>query len=66
MDNLGILLPDYIKGQPYTVESGKSVTIAVFNGNERGSLKFTLSFSAAHMVAASAIALASGLLATSN
>ena len=38
VDNLGILLPDYIKGQPYSVEAGKSVTIAVFNGNERGNL----------------------------
>ena len=66
VENLGILLPDYIKGQPYSVESGKSVTIAVFNGNERGNLEFDISFSDAHIVAASAIGLALGLLATSN
>ena len=38
VDSLGILIPDYIKGQPYSVEPGKSVTIALFNGNERGNL----------------------------
>ena len=66
VESLGILLPDYIKGQPYSVEPGKSVSIAVFNGGDRGNLNFDISFSGAQRVVASAIGLTMGVLATSN
>ena len=46
-DNLGVLIPDYIMGQPYSIEQGESVSVAIYNGNERGTLEFTVSFSAA-------------------
>ena len=59
--NLGILLPDYIMGQPYTIEQGRNVTIAIFNGNAKGTLEYDVSFSRATQLIASAFTLIAAL-----
>ena len=46
-DDLGVLYPDYVIGQPITVPEGETKIITIYNGNSAGYLNFKISFSGA-------------------
>ena len=60
-NELGVLYPSYVIGQPITVEQGKVNYITVFNGKSKGSVQFAVTFSGAASLALSGLA-AAGLI----
>ena len=47
-EDLGVLVPGYVIGQPITVPQGEKREITIYNGKEEGALFFKLSFSGAN------------------
>ena len=60
-NDLGVLYPSYVMGQPITVEKGKVQYITVYNGKQSGSVQFAVTFSGAASLALSGLA-AAGLI----
>lgn len=63
--NLGVLYPGYVIGEPITIPEGFIRYVTIYNGNQAGILRYTLSFSAAKALVtsgAAAIAMAFALL----
>ena len=58
-EDLGILYPDYVIGQPITVPKGETKMIVIYNGNSAGYLNYRLSFSGATQMVLSAASLLS-------
>ena len=60
-NDLGVLYPSYVMGQPLTVEQGSVKYITVYNGKQTGSVQFTATYSGATALTLSGLA-AAGLI----
>ena len=57
-NSLGVLYPGYVMGEPITIKRGDIKYITVYNGSQKGSVQFTVTFAGAATLATSLATLA--------